>query len=175
LRHLSAAQFTKWEMTKDSIGQDIGNGILQRAIFPHPRAKCTIWGTKMFTTKHSIGTLYLALNGATSRDLADNLARRGIKAATIAATLGLWEGQQETAYIVTIIGETASPAHIANDPYAPELPRVLMPSDPTAFESRIRTLAENLANDYRQDCVAFTIAPCLFELTTGQATYKRNG
>jgi hypothetical protein len=130
----------------------------------------------MFSSKHSIGTLYLALNGATSRDLADNLARRGIKAATIAATLGLWEGQQETAYTVTIIGETASPAHLVKvyDPTETG-ERVLMPTDPTAFESAIRTLAENLANDYKQDCVAFTIAPCLFELTTGQATYKRNG
>jgi hypothetical protein len=129
----------------------------------------------MFTTKHSIATLYLALNGATSRDLAHNLARRGIKAATIAATLGLWEGQQETAYTVTIIGETAAPAHLASNPYDPELPAILMPADPTAFESRIRTLAENLALDYRQDCVTFTIAPCLFELTTGQAGYTRNG
>ena len=130
----------------------------------------------MFTTKHSIATLYLSLNGQTSRDLADNLARRGIKAATILAGLGLWEGQQEVSYVVTIIGETATPAHmIIVDPKNPFGPPVLMPSDPTAFESRIRTLAENLANDYRQDCVAFTIAPCLFELTTGQATYKRNG
>lgn len=129
----------------------------------------------MFTSKHSIGTLYLALNGQTSRDLADNLARRGIKAATIAATLGLWEGNQETSYTVTIIGDTASPAHLASNPYDPELPAVLMPADPTAFESRIRTLAENLALDYGQECVAFTIAPCLFELTTPQAGYRRNG
>jgi hypothetical protein len=132
----------------------------------------------MFTTKHSIGTLYLALNGQTSRDLADNLARRGIEAATITASLGLWKGKQETSYIVTIIGETASPAHMASDTQdvlAPAFVEVLMPADPTAFEYRIRNLAENLANDYCQDCVAFTIAPCLFELTTEQATYKRNG
>ncbi len=130
----------------------------------------------MFTSKHSIATLYLALNGQTSRDLADNLARRGIEAATIAATLGLWEGNQETSYTVTIIGETASAAHLAPHPYDdPGLPPVLMPADPTAFEYRIRDLAENLAFDYGQDCVAFTIAPCIFELTTKQATYRRNG
>ncbi len=128
----------------------------------------------MFTSKHSIGTLYVA--GPTyANDLARNLTKRGFEAFTILAGLGVWQGQQEPAFVVTIIGETASPAHLASNPYDPELPAVLMPTDPTAFESRIRDLAENLALDYGQDCVAFTITPCLFELTTPQAGYRRNG
>ena len=128
----------------------------------------------MFTTKHSIATLYLCAPGNIGNDVARNLTKRGFEAFTITAGLGAWKGEYEPQFTVTIIGETAAPAHIANDPYAPELP-VLMPADPVAFESRIQTLAENLANDYQQECVAFTIAPCLFELTTGQARYRRNG
>ena len=122
----------------------------------------------MFTTKHSIGTLYLSLNGQSSSDLARNLSKRGFPAFTIVAGLGYWNDQPEPSYVVTIVGETTAPAYLTDD-------GVLMPPDPTAFEYRIRNLAENLALDYGQECVATTITPCLFELTTPQAAYRRNG
>lgn len=75
--------------------------------------------------------------------------------------------------MVTIIDKTASEAHVAYEP-AGSLDSVVMPGDPKAFESRIRTLAENLAMDYGQECVAFALIPCHFELTTRQASYKRD-
>lgn len=127
----------------------------------------------MFTSKHSIATLYLA--GPTySNELAANLAKRGIAGATIIAGGGLWMGEFEPTFRIEIIGETATPAHIA--PYAVAgHETVLMPPDPNGFASMIRTLAENLAADYKQDAVAFAIVPCLFELTTPQAGYQRHG
>lgn len=126
----------------------------------------------MFSTKHSLATLYLA--GPTySNELAANLAKRGVTGATILAGGGLWQGAFEPSFRIEIIGETAAPAH--NVEFG-EGDIVLMPSDPNAFEGRIRTLAENLAADYRQDAVAWHITPlAVFELTTAQATYKRHG
>lgn len=130
----------------------------------------------MFTTKHSIATLYVSGVFDSSKGLAERIIRHGFGAFTILAGLGVWKGEHEVSYVITIIGETAAPAHLADFDSQPAggVP-ILMPADPTAFEGKIRTLAENLAMDYNQDAVAFTIAPCLFELTTGQAKYKRNG
>ena len=122
--------------------------------------------------RHSKATLMLALDGQSTTDLAHNLTRRGVEAFHIVAGLGVWKGQHETSYTITIIGETASRPHIAYD--ARHEP-VLLPGNPTSFEGQIRTLAENLALDYGQECVAFSIEPCLFELTTPQAGYRRNG
>lgn len=128
----------------------------------------------MFSTKHSLATLYLA--GPTySNELAANLAKRGVTGATILAGGGLWKGAFEPSYRIEIIGETAAPAHIV-DRETVHGKVVLMPADPNAFEGRIRTLAENLAADYHQDAVAWHITPlAVFELTTAQATYKRHG
>jgi hypothetical protein len=126
--------------------------------------------------RHSIATLYLA-GPVYANDLAKNISRRGFEAFTITAGLGVWQGMTEPAFVVTIIGETAAPAHLAVKGTAAEGDKeaVLMPADETAFQDRIRTLAENLANDYKQECVAFAICGALFELTTAQAGYRRHG
>jgi hypothetical protein len=125
--------------------------------------------------RHSIATLYLA-GPVYANELAKNISRRGFEAFTITAGLGVWQGQTEPAFVVTIIGETAAPAHLAENPHrttADPVRDILMPADETAFQDRIRTLAENLALDYAQSAVLFTITPCLMELTSPQAGYKR--
>lgn len=123
---------------------------------------------------HSKAVLYVA--GAPSADhLLQTVGRLGFDCATCTIAQGLWQGEIEQSYVLTIIGETATPAHIAGktDQYGNA---ILMPAVPDGFELRIRYLAENLTREYKQDCVAFELTElALFELTTSQASYIRNG
>jgi hypothetical protein len=131
----------------------------------------------MFTTQKSKATLHLAGPHLAS-DIARNLTKRGVKGFHIASGWGWWEGEYEPAFQVTIIGDTAAPAHLAENPHrttADPVRDVLMPADPEAFTSFIRTLAENLALDYKQQTVLWDIVPCVSEFTTPQAGYRRNG
>ncbi len=127
---------------------------------------------------HTKAVLYVA-GVANSTELLMQANRFGFESATAHEALGIWRGIVERAFTLTIIGETATPAHIVygqSDHYQGDaFEPILMPADPNGFETRIRNLAENLAREYGQTCVAFELAPVHFELTTAQASYIRNG
>src|ERR1700686_4324029 len=99
----------------------------------------------MFSSKHSVATLYVAGVFDGSHGLVERVQRHGFKAGSIFAGLGFWHGQTEMVYKVEIAGETAAPAHMAIAQFS-ETDKargpVLLPADDTAFESNIRTLAE---------------------------------
>lgn len=119
-----------------------------------------------------IGTIYVA-GPSTRYDLLAELARLGLKGATVIDAAGIWEGEHELSYVVTIVAPIASEARLevkisTGDSF-------VLPGNPDALEQQLRFVAENLAMTFGQQQVIWFIAPTLaYGVTTRQASYRRD-
>lgn len=87
------------------------------------------------------------------------------------AVAGSWKGKPELAWRIVAYRPTDTEAYAFRDGEQVGV----MPAIVNSVETWARNVAENLALEFKQEAVAFAIAPVHFELTTGQARYRRNG
>lgn len=119
-----------------------------------------------------IGTIYVA-GPSTRYDLLAELARLGLKGATVTDAAGIWEGEHELSYVVTIVAPIASEARLEMKISTGD--SFVLPGNPDALEQQLRFVAENLALTFGQQQVIWFIAPMLaYGVTTRQASYRRD-
>lgn len=96
---------------------------------------------------------------------------------TLQAAKGGWKCAVEASWVLTIVLPTDTPSRIVfpQGEGAPGRNAALMPAEENTVDIEARNIAENLALEFKQDAVAYDLAPVAFALTTGQARYHRNG